>query len=33
MYHALGVPPDLEVRDRQDRPLKLTEGQPLVTLF
>ncbi|MFN6102995.1 MAG: DUF1501 domain-containing protein [Planctomycetaceae bacterium] len=33
MYHALGVPPDLEVRDRTDRPLKLTEGQPLVPLF
>ncbi len=33
MYHALGVPADLEILDRQDRPQKLTEGRPLVTLF
>ncbi|MCY2965856.1 MAG: DUF1501 domain-containing protein, partial [Planctomycetota bacterium] len=33
MYHALGVPADLEILDRQDRPQKLTEGRPLVALF
>ena len=29
MYHALGVPADFHLADRQDRPLRLTEGQPL----
>lgn len=33
MYHALGVPHDLAVHDRQDRPIPLTAGKPLIELF
>lgn len=33
MYHALGIPADLELLDRERRPHKLTEGQPLTRLF
>lgn len=33
VYHALGVPHDLAVTDRQDRPIHLTSGTPLVELF
>lgn len=33
IYHALGVPHDLAVLDRQSRPAPLTAGNPLVALF
>ena len=34
VYHALGVPPDLELRDRLDRPLLLVpEGAPIQDVF
>ena len=33
VYHALGVDPDATVNDRLGRPLTLTEGTPLKTLF
>jgi hypothetical protein len=33
VYHALGVPLDAEVRDRQQRPLRLTNGKPLEQLW
>jgi len=29
MYAALGVPPDTVLRDRLDRPIKLSEGRVL----
>jgi hypothetical protein len=33
MYHALGVPPDSTLPDRQGRSVVLTEGRPLWSLF
>lgn len=33
MFHALGIPADLEVRDPLDRPMKITAGQALLPLF
>ena len=27
IYHCLGIPPDTEVRDRTDRPLKICRGE------
>jgi hypothetical protein len=33
IYHALGIPADLTLHDRLDRPQKLTEGSPIVSLF
>jgi hypothetical protein len=33
IYHALGIDPAQEVRDRLGRPLPLTEGQPVTDLF
>ncbi len=33
MYHALGVPSDGEIRDRQNRPYRLCDGKPLTSLF
>lgn len=33
LYHALGVPADTVLRDRENRPIPLTEGRPLVELF
>lgn len=33
IYHALGVDPAQMVRDRDDRPIRLTEGEPLLRLF
>ncbi len=33
MYHALGVPLDGEIRDRQNRPYRLCDGKPLTSLF
>jgi Protein of unknown function (DUF1501) len=34
IYHALGIPPDLELRDRLDRPLLLLpEGAPIRDVF
>jgi hypothetical protein len=34
VYHALGVPPDLELRDRLDRPIALLpEGAPIRDVF
>jgi hypothetical protein len=29
IYHCLGVDPDLQLRDRFDRPLSLCEGKPI----
>jgi hypothetical protein len=33
MYHALGIPPDSLIHDREHRPHRIAEGRPLVELF
>src|SRR5207249_11335731 len=33
IYHCLGVPPDLPLRDRLDRPLLLCEGTPIQAIL
>jgi hypothetical protein len=33
IYQALGVPADLEVRDRLARPIRLVRGEPIAALF
>ena len=33
VYHALGIPADLPIRDRQNRPHQVTDGHPIVPLF
>ncbi len=33
IYHALGIPADLFLHDREDRPVRLTEGAPVAPLF
>ena len=34
IYHALGIPADQEIRDRQDRPVLLVpDGRPIRELF
>jgi hypothetical protein len=32
-YHALGIPPESLIRDREGRPQRVSEGRPLVELF
>ncbi len=33
MYHALGIPPESLIHDRENRPHRISEGRPLVELF
>ncbi|MHC5538629.1 DUF1501 domain-containing protein, partial [Singulisphaera rosea] len=33
IYHALGVDPETEVRDRLGRPLRLTSGEVMTPLY
>jgi hypothetical protein len=33
MYHALGIPADLLLHDRENRPVRVTEGEPIGALF
>jgi hypothetical protein len=33
IYHALGIPADMLLHDRQSRPVRLTEGNPIAPLF
>jgi hypothetical protein len=33
IHHALGVPPDSELRDREGRPYRACEGKPVLDLF
>ena len=33
VYHLLGIEPDVEVRDRQDRPVRLNRGEVIRPLF
>ena len=33
VYHALGIPPAAELKDLQDRPVRVNEGTPIATLF
>lgn len=33
MYHALGIPADLMLYDRENRPQRVTEGEPIGALF
>jgi hypothetical protein len=33
IYHAMGLSPDLELRDRENRPHRLCDGRPLTGLF
>jgi hypothetical protein len=33
IYHAMGLSPESEIRDRDGRPYRLCEGQPITSLF
>ncbi|MBI2806478.1 MAG: DUF1501 domain-containing protein [Planctomycetes bacterium] len=33
MYHALGIRPDAEVHDREGRPVRICDGQPITAVF
>ncbi len=33
IYHALGIDPAAEIRDRQNRPYRISEGTPVTALF
>jgi hypothetical protein len=33
VYEALGVPPESEIRDRENRPYRICEGRPVTALF
>jgi uncharacterized protein (DUF1501 family) len=33
MYHALGIPPETELRDSLGRPHRLVDGRPITELF
>jgi hypothetical protein len=33
LYHAFGIAPDSEVRDREGRPVRICDGQPVLKLF
>jgi hypothetical protein len=33
LYHALGIDPEAEVRDRAGRPYRISEGKPVTALF
>ncbi|HLQ46289.1 MAG TPA: DUF1501 domain-containing protein, partial [Planctomycetaceae bacterium] len=33
VYHVLGIPPDVEVRDRLNRPVRLNRGNVIESLF
>ncbi|MGL4555838.1 MAG: DUF1501 domain-containing protein [Gemmataceae bacterium] len=33
VYHAMGLPPESEVRDREDRPHRISDGRPVTALF
>jgi hypothetical protein len=33
MYHALGLPPDAEIHDRENRPYRICDGRPIHALF
>jgi hypothetical protein len=33
VYHALGIPPDHEVHDREGRPIRICDGRPVTALF
>ncbi len=33
IYHALGIPPETTIQDREGRPIALTEGRPVTALF
>jgi hypothetical protein len=33
LYHCLGVPPDAEIPDRLGRPVRVTDGQPVMALL
>jgi hypothetical protein len=33
IYHALGIPPDSEIRDNLGRPYRISEGRPVNSLF
>lgn len=33
IYHALGIPADMLLHDRENRPVRLTEGNPIAPLF
>ena len=33
MYHALGIAPDTEVRDREGRPVRICDGRTVAALF
>ncbi len=33
IYHALGLPPETEITDRLNRPMRISEGRPIARLF
>lgn len=33
LYHCLGISPEAEIQDRLNRPLRITRGEPIRTLF
>jgi hypothetical protein len=33
VYHVLGIDPAVEVRDRQNRPVRLNRGEVMQSLF
>lgn len=33
IYHAMGLPPESEIHDRQGRPHRISDGRPIVELF
>jgi hypothetical protein len=33
IYHAMGISPDAEIQDREGRPLRITDGSPVLGLF
>jgi uncharacterized protein (DUF1501 family) len=33
VYHAFGLPPEREVRNREGQPLRISEGRPVTALF
>jgi hypothetical protein len=33
LYYAMGLPPETEIYDRQDRPHRISDGRPIVELF
>ena len=33
IYHAFGLSPEMEIRDRSNRPYRLVEGEPVTAIL